>query len=64
MFEGKLWIYLIITGICLIILLIYNSFDSIKIGYYGLDYSFFGKSMSNKTFSAGLHYLGLGHSFI
>jgi len=45
-----------------IILLVY-SFDSLEVNEYGLDYSSISKTVAELPLLAGIHFLGLGHSF-
>lgn len=53
----------ITSAITLLILLI-NSFSSLEFNEYGLDYSSITKSINEKPYTAGIHFLGVGHSFI
>ena len=50
----------IVGGAILIIL----GFSSLKSTEIGLDYSWIAKDVNKKTYENGLHYLGIGHSFI
>lgn len=51
---------LIITGIVLLIL----GFSVLEATEYGLDYSWISKSVDKRVYENGLHFLGIGHSFI
>jgi len=53
----------VISGLTLLILLI-NSFSSLEFNEYGLDYSGISKSINPNPRSAGIFFLGIGHSFI
>ena len=50
----------IVTGTVLIIL----GFSSLQATEIGLDYSWISQTVDKKTYENGLHYLGIGHSFI
>jgi len=45
-------------------ILIILGFSSLKSTEIGLDYSWIAKDVNKKTYENGLHYLGIGHSFI
>lgn len=53
----------IISGFTLLILII-NSFSSLEFNEYGLDYSGISKSINPTPQTAGIFFLGIGHSFI
>lgn len=50
---------LIVLGVCL-----YFSIASLEYNQVGLNYSNIFKSVENRTYEAGFHFVGLGHSFI
>eukprot|EP01015_Nassula_variabilis_P023204 TRINITY_DN4329_c0_g1_i4.p2 TRINITY_DN4329_c0_g1~~TRINITY_DN4329_c0_g1_i4.p2 ORF type:complete len:308 (-),score=28.49 TRINITY_DN4329_c0_g1_i4:122-1045(-) len=52
-----------VSALTFLILLI-GSFSSLEYNEYGLDYSWVTKSVNEKPYSNGLHYLGVGHHFI
>ncbi|CAD8047988.1 unnamed protein product [Paramecium sonneborni] len=61
------------TGICgaccgissfILFLMIILSFSSLDYNEVGLDYSSITKTISPKIYSAGIHFLGIGHEFI
>lgn len=51
-------------GVIAIIVLIVISFSSVGVAEYGLDYSGISKTIDKQIYNPGLHWLGLGHSFI
>lgn len=51
-------------GLVLTIVLVAISFQSLAATEWGLDYSVWTLSVSEQPYSAGMYYLGLGHSFI
>ncbi|KAL4493157.1 hypothetical protein ABPG72_003242 [Tetrahymena utriculariae] len=59
-----------ICGACCIIstvtlvIMIFSSFASLEVNEYGLDYSYISKSIGKKAYPGGIHFLGVGHSFI
>lgn len=59
-----------ICGICccissvILFIMILMSFSSLDYNEVGLDYSSISKTISPKIYSAGIHFLGIGHSFI
>lgn len=65
--EGNLkYLCFIILGIFIIgggILLAF-SFKSLDATEIGLDYSWVSKTVDKTTYKNGLHFLGIGHSFI
>lgn len=53
----------IISAITLFILIL-NSFSSLEFNDYGLDYSGITKGINPSPYTAGIYFLGIGHSFI
>jgi len=53
----------IISAITLFILIL-SSFSSLEFNEYGLDYSGITKEINPKPYTAGIFFLGIGHSFI
>jgi len=51
-------------SLCTLLILIIMSFSSIKINEYGLNYSWITKTIEATEYTAGLHFLGIGHRFI
>lgn len=43
---------------------LFLSLDSLSYNQIGLNYSSYFKSIENKTYSSGYHFIGLGHDFI
>lgn len=41
-----------------------TSFGMLEYNEYGLDLSHITKTVNNKTYSAGIHFLGVGHEFL
>lgn len=62
-FQGLCMASCILSSFVLFILLI-SSFSSLDYNDVGLDYSAITKTISPKVYSAGIHFLGIGHSFI
>lgn len=56
---GSLGLGLVMLGVFL-----WFSLDSLEYNRVGLNYSSYFKSIENKTYSAGYHFIGLGHDFI
>jgi hypothetical protein len=52
-------LFIIVGGILLIL-----GFSVIEATQYGLDYSWVSKNVDKKVYENGLHFLGIGHSFI
>lgn len=52
-------LFTIIGGIFLIL-----GFSVLEATEYGLDYSWVSKNVNKKVYENGLHFLGIGHSFI
>ena len=50
----------IIVGVVLLVL----GFSTLEATEYGLDYSWISKTVDRKVYDNGLHFLGIGHSFI
>jgi len=56
---GSLGLGVVILGVFL-----YFSIDSLSYNQVGLNYSSIFKSVENKTYHPGFHFIGLGHDFI
>lgn len=56
----------VITGLTLIIttILILSSLSVLGFNEVGLNYSNWFKNIEPKTYTHGIHFIGLGHSFI
>jgi hypothetical protein len=59
----------IMCGCCLLAVasigvLVFFSYASLDAAEYGLDYSSITKTIDNKYYGSGYHFLGFGHSFI
>ena len=61
-----LTICLISSGIGLIalLILIITSFSQLEVNEVGLDYSGITKTIDKSLYTAGIHFLGVAHSFI
>lgn len=46
-----------------LIILLSLSFSSLDVNEYGLDYSSISKTISTDPYTAGIYFLGIGHSF-
>lgn len=59
-----------LCGVCcgissfILLIMIITSFSSLDYNEVGLDYSSITKTISPKIYSAGIHFLGIGHEFI
>lgn len=51
-------------GVVILSMLLFVSLDSLEYNKVGLNYSSYFKSIQNKTYTAGYHFIGLGHDFI
>lgn len=54
----------LVVGVIAIIILIFTSFRSLEVNEIGLNYSGITKSVDKDLFTSGIHFLGVGHSFI
>lgn len=52
------------VGVVVLGLFILMSVSSLSYNQIGLNYSSYFKSVENKTYDAGFHFIGLGHTFI
>jgi hypothetical protein len=52
------------VGLVALALFLFLSLDSLEYNNIGLNYSSYFKSVENKTYSSGFHFIGLGHDFI
>lgn len=54
------------TGFSLVVLAVFLGFsiDQLSYNQVGLNYSSLFKSVENKTYESGIHFIGLGHNFI
>jgi len=65
--EGNIkYLCYIILGVFIVAggVLIILGFSSLQATEIGLDYSWISMDVKNQTYQNGLHYLGIGHSFI
>lgn len=51
-------------GLVILSVFLYASIDSLSYNQIGLNYSGIFKSVENKTYESGFHFIGLGHNFI
>lgn len=51
-------------GVLALSIFIFFSIDSLTYNEVGINYSSIFKSIENKTYSSGFHFIGLGHDFI
>jgi regulator of protease activity HflC (stomatin/prohibitin superfamily) len=51
-------------GIIALAILIVTSFSQLEVNEVGLDYSGITKTIDKNIFTAGIHFLGVAHSFI
>lgn len=51
-------------GLVVLIVFLGFSIDSLSYNQVGLNYSGIFKSVENKTYTPGYHFVGLGHNFI
>lgn len=51
-------------GIIVLVIFLAFSIDSLSYNQVGLNYSGIFKSVENKTYEPGFHFVGLGHNFI
>jgi hypothetical protein len=52
------------VGLAILGVFCYFSIDSLGYNQVGLNYSSIFKSVENKTYHPGFHFIGLGHDFI
>lgn len=64
--EPKTKACLILVGVALVAtaVLLFMSFSSLEVNELGLDYSSITKTIDPNVYTPGIHFLGLGHSFI
>ena len=53
-----------VTAVVACVFLVFFSFSSLDAQEYGLDYNGISKSIDDKIYTSGYHYLGFAHSFI
>lgn len=51
-------------GIVALVILIITSFSQLEVNEVGLDYSGITKTIDKNIYAAGIHFLGVAHSFI
>lgn len=51
-------------GVVALIILIITSFSQLEVNQVGLDYSGITKTIDKNIYTAGIHFLGVAHSFI
>jgi len=51
-------------GVVVLGIFLYFSIDSLSYNQVGLNYSSIFKSVENRTYDSGIHFIGLGHDFI
>lgn len=54
----------LVVGVIAIIVLIFTSFRTLEVNEIGLDYSGITKTVDKQLYTSGIHFLGVGHSFI
>lgn len=54
----------LVVAVVTIIILIVTSFRTLEVNEIGLDYSGITKTIDKQLYTAGIHFLGVGHSFI
>mmetsp|Transcript_27166 Transcript_27166/g.24044 ORF Transcript_27166/g.24044 Transcript_27166/m.24044 type:complete len:170 (+) Transcript_27166:28-537(+) len=54
----------LVVGVISILVLVFTSFRSLEVNEIGLNYSGITKSVDRDLFTSGIHFLGVGHSFI
>lgn len=54
----------LVVGIVILSIFLFVSIQSLEFNNIGLNYSSYFKSIENKTYHSGIHFLGLGHEFI
>ncbi|CAI2377437.1 unnamed protein product [Moneuplotes crassus] len=54
----------LIVGAIAIVILIFTSFRSLEVNEVGLNYSGITKSVDKDLYTSGIHFLGVGHSFL
>jgi hypothetical protein len=52
------------VGLIFLSVFVLFSLDSLQYNSVGLNYSKFFKSIENKTYNFGFHFIGIGHTFI
>jgi hypothetical protein len=52
------------VGLAALSLFLFLSLDSLEYNNIGLNYSSYFKSIEDKTYTSGFHFIGLGHDFI
>ena len=51
-------------GVVALVILIITSFSQLEVNEVGLDYSGITKTIDKNIYSAGIHFLGVAHSFL
>lgn len=54
----------LVVGVIAILVLIFTSFRTLEVNEIGLDYSGITKTVDKQLYTSGIHFLGVGHSFI
>jgi regulator of protease activity HflC (stomatin/prohibitin superfamily) len=54
----------LVVGVISVLVLIFTSFRSLEVNEIGLNYSGITKSVDRDLYTSGIHFLGVGHSFI
>lgn len=54
----------LVVGVVAMLILILTSFRTLEVNEIGLDYSGITKSIDTQLYTSGIHFLGVGHSFI
>ena len=60
----KLLCCTLVFGFVFLTIFLIASLASLSYNEVGLNYSTYFKSVENKTYSNGIHFIGLGHEFI
>jgi regulator of protease activity HflC (stomatin/prohibitin superfamily) len=54
----------LVVGLIATLVLVFTSFRTLEVNEIGLDYSGITKTIDHELFTSGIHFLGVGHSFI
>ena len=62
--AAALWIGMLTFGVATLTIILIASLSSVSFNNVGLNYSYYFKSVENKTYDQGFHFISLGHEFI
>jgi hypothetical protein len=62
--AAALWIGMLSFGLVTLTIILLASLASVNFNHAGLNYSKYFKSVENKTYEQGFHFISLGHEFI